>query len=41
LILTLELIILMFFITVSMCLLSSFISIQKVAKVDPVIVFKA
>jgi len=41
LILTPELIILMFFITVSMCLLSSFISIQKVAKVDPVIVFKA
>jgi len=31
----------MFFITVFMCLLSSFISIQKVAKVDPVIVFKA
>ena len=41
LILTPELIIVMFFITVFMCLLSSFISIQKVAKVDPVIVFKA
>ena len=41
LILTPELIIVMFFITLSMCLLSSFISIQKVAKVDPVIVFKA
>ena len=41
LILTPELIMVMFFITVFMCLLSSFISIQKVAKVDPVIVFKA
>lgn len=36
-----ELIIVMFFITLFMCLLSSFISIRKASKVDPVIVFKA
>jgi putative ABC transport system permease protein len=40
LVLTPELIIVMFFITLFMCLLSSFISIRKAAKVDPVIVFK-
>lgn len=41
LVLTPQLIVAMFFITVFMCLLSSFISIQKAAKVDPVIVFRA
>ncbi len=39
-ILTPNLIIGMFFVTVFMCLISSFISIRKAAKVDPVIVFK-
>ncbi len=39
-VLTPNLIIAMFFITLFMCILSSFISIRKAAKVDPVIVFK-
>jgi putative ABC transport system permease protein len=41
LILTPKLLISMFFITSIMCIISSFISIQKAAKVDPVIVFRA
>ncbi|HLE24333.1 MAG TPA: ABC transporter permease [Thermodesulfobacteriota bacterium] len=41
LILTPKLLIAMFFITSIMCIISSFISIQKAAKVDPVIVFRA
>lgn len=41
LVLTPQLIVAMFFITVFMCFLSSFISIQKAARVDPVIVFRA
>jgi len=41
LILTPNLLISMFFITSIMCIISSFISIQKAAKVDPVIVFRA
>jgi putative ABC transport system permease protein len=40
LMLTPGLLIAMFFITLFMCLISSFISIRKAAKVDPVIVFK-
>jgi putative ABC transport system permease protein len=40
LVLTPKLVIAMFFITIFMCLISSFISIRKAAKVDPVIVFK-
>ncbi|MGQ0793105.1 MAG: FtsX-like permease family protein [Deltaproteobacteria bacterium] len=40
-ILTPKLLVAMFFITVAMCLISSFISIRKAAKVDPVIVFKS
>lgn len=41
LILTPKLLIAMFFVTSIMCIISSFISIQKAAKVDPVIVFRA
>ncbi len=41
LVLTPRILIPMFFITVFMCFLPSFISIQKAAKVDPVIVFRA
>jgi putative ABC transport system permease protein len=40
LMLTPGLLVMMFFITLFMCLISSFISIRKAAKVDPVIVFK-